>query len=96
MQFKMGNTGPVAGIGCGGLVAIMGLILVSPVGEWLIKGIGWILIYWACSPPPASTSGYADPARAVTCRWTGTQTKRAGAIFAGLFIFSVTDSDMPT
>jgi uncharacterized membrane protein YidH (DUF202 family) len=22
----------------------MGLILVSPVGEWLIKGIGWVLI----------------------------------------------------
>ena len=40
----MGNAGPGAGIGCGGLVAVLGLILVSPVGEWLIKGIGWILI----------------------------------------------------
>jgi hypothetical protein len=44
MQFRMGNAGPGAGIGCGGLVAVLGLILVSPVGEWLIKGIGWILI----------------------------------------------------
>jgi len=48
MQFKMGNSGPgagpSAGIGCGGVVAVLGLILVSPVGEWLIKGIGWILI----------------------------------------------------
>ena len=23
---------------------MVGLILISPVGEWLIKGIGWILI----------------------------------------------------
>ena len=40
----MSNAGPGAGIGCGGLVAVLGLVLVSPVGEWLIKGIGWILI----------------------------------------------------
>ena len=44
MQFRMGNAGPGAGIGCGGILAVFGLILVSPVGEWLIKGIGWILI----------------------------------------------------
>ncbi len=44
MRFGMGNTGPRAGIGCGGIVFILGLILVSPVGEWLIKGIGWMLI----------------------------------------------------
>ena len=44
MRFRMGNAGPGAGIGCGGLVAVLGLVLVSPVGEWLIKGIGWILI----------------------------------------------------
>ncbi len=44
MQFRLGGAGPGAGIGCGGLVAVLGLILVSPVGEWLIKGIGWILI----------------------------------------------------
>ena len=44
MQFRMGSAGPGAGIGCGGLVVVLGLILVSPVGEWLIKGIGWILI----------------------------------------------------
>ena len=44
MQFRMNRAGPGAGIGCGGLVIVVGLILVSPVGEWLIKGIGWILI----------------------------------------------------
>ena len=44
MRFEMANTRPRAGIGCGGIVFILGLILVSPVGEWLIKGIGWLLI----------------------------------------------------
>ena len=39
-QFKMGS----AGIGGGGILAVLGLVLVSPVGEWLIKGIGWVLI----------------------------------------------------
>ena len=39
-QFKMGS----AGIGCGGILAVLGLVLVSPVGEWLIKGIGWVLV----------------------------------------------------
>ena len=44
MQFRMGNAGPSAGIGCGGILAVFGLILVSPVGQWIITGIGWILI----------------------------------------------------
>ena len=44
MQFRMSSAGPGAGIGCGGIMAVLGLILVSPVGEWLIKGIGWVLI----------------------------------------------------
>ena len=43
-QFKMGNAGPGAGIGCGGILAVLGLVLVSPVGEWLIKGIGGVFI----------------------------------------------------
>ena len=40
----MGGVGPGSGIGCGGLIFVLGLILVSPVGEWLIKGIGWLFI----------------------------------------------------
>ena len=43
-QINMGGVGPGSGIGCGGLIFVLGLILVSPVGEWLIKGIGWLLI----------------------------------------------------
>ena len=43
-QINMGGVGPGSGIGCGGLIFVLGLILVSPVGEWLIKGIGWVFI----------------------------------------------------
>ena len=43
-QFRMGSAGPGAGIGCGGIVAVSGLILLSPVGAALVKGIGWIFI----------------------------------------------------
>ena len=43
-QINSGAVGPGSGIGCGGLIFVIGLILVSPVGEWLIKGIGWIFI----------------------------------------------------
>ena len=44
VQFRMGSAGRVAGIGCGGIVAVSGLILISPVGAALVKGIGWIFI----------------------------------------------------
>ena len=40
----MGSAGPGVGIGCGGIVAVLGLILISTVGAMLIKGIGWIFI----------------------------------------------------
>ena len=40
----MGSAGPGAGIGCGGIVAVSGLILISPVGAALVKGIGWIFL----------------------------------------------------
>ena len=40
----MGGAGPSAGVGCGGLLFLLGLILVSPVGEWLIKGFGCLFV----------------------------------------------------
>ena len=43
-QINMGGDGPGSGIGCGGLIFVLGLILVSPLGELLIKGIGWVFI----------------------------------------------------
>ena len=44
MQFRVGRGGSSAGLGCGGLLALLGLILISPVGEWLIKALGWVLL----------------------------------------------------
>ena len=44
MQFRVGRGGPSAGLGCGGMLALLGLILISPVGEWLIKALGWVLL----------------------------------------------------
>ena len=41
-QFRLG--GPGAGLGCGGLLALLGLVLISPVGEWLVKALGWVLL----------------------------------------------------
>ena len=43
-QINMGGVGPGSGLGCGGLIFVLGLILVSPVGEGLIMGIGWLFI----------------------------------------------------
>ncbi len=43
-QINLGVGGPSAGIGCGGLLFLLGLILVSPVGQWLITGIGWLFV----------------------------------------------------
>ena len=36
-QFKMGSARPSAGIGCGGILAVLGLVLVSPVGDGEVR-----------------------------------------------------------
>jgi len=33
-----------ATIGCGVLLLLLGLVLISPVVAWLIKAVGWVLI----------------------------------------------------
>ena len=43
-QINLGGAGPSAKVGCGGLLLLLGLILVSPVGQWLITGIGWLFV----------------------------------------------------
>lgn len=42
MQFRLGGVGPSSAIGCGALIAIFGLILLAPVGVWLVKAVGWM------------------------------------------------------
>jgi 1,4-dihydroxy-2-naphthoate octaprenyltransferase len=44
MNFKIGGNGVSAFIGCGGLLAVFGLVLLTPVGIWLVKALGWISI----------------------------------------------------
>jgi hypothetical protein len=44
MHFRNGSGGTSTALGCGGLLALLGLVLISPVGEWLIKALGWVLL----------------------------------------------------
>jgi predicted tellurium resistance membrane protein TerC len=44
MSFRFGSSGAGAFLGCGGLLAVFGLVLLTPVGVWLVKALGWISI----------------------------------------------------
>ena len=44
MQFRIGGRGGSVFIGCGSILALFGLILLTPVGIWLVKAAGWISI----------------------------------------------------
>ena len=64
MQFRIGRAGGRVYIGCGTFLALLGMVLLSDVGIWLIKGIGWSAIvfgvifvvfgvyYWLAGPRP--------------------------------------------
>ena len=42
--YRLGGAGPGPTIGCGALLALLGLILISPVAAFLIKALGWIVL----------------------------------------------------
>ena len=42
IRFRGG--GPGCGLLAGVWLAAIGAVLISPVGEWIIKGIGWITL----------------------------------------------------
>ena len=44
MRYRIGGAGPGPAIGCGAIIALFGLILLTPVGVWLVKGVGWISV----------------------------------------------------
>ena len=44
MWLRLGGPGPGPTIGCGALLALLGFILISPVGAFLIKALGWIAL----------------------------------------------------
>ncbi len=42
MQFRWGGNSSQVPIGCGSLLALFGLVLLTPVGVFLVKAVGWI------------------------------------------------------
>ncbi len=43
-RIRVGGGGPGCGLMAGIWLAVIGATLISPVGEWIIKGIGWLLL----------------------------------------------------
>ena len=44
MIFRFGGSGSGAYIGCGAVLVILGLLLLSPLIRWLITALGYIFI----------------------------------------------------
>ena len=44
MAIRFGGSGSGAYIGCGAFLVILGLLLLSPLIDWLITALGWISI----------------------------------------------------
>ena len=42
MRFRFDTTSARTPIGCGAALVLFGLILLSPVGVWLVKAVGWL------------------------------------------------------
>ena len=43
-RIRIGSGGPGCGLMAGVWLAAIGAVLISPVGAWIIKGIGWLLL----------------------------------------------------
>ncbi len=43
-RIRIGGGGPGCGLLAGVWLAAIGAVLISPVGEWIIKGMGWLLL----------------------------------------------------
>ena len=43
-RIRLGGGGPGCGLMAGVWLAAIGAVLISPVGEWIVKGIGWLLL----------------------------------------------------
>ena len=39
---RLGGSGPGPALGCGGLLVLLGIILISPIGAFLITTLGWV------------------------------------------------------
>lgn len=43
-RYRFDVNGPGSAIGCGAFLLILGIILLTPVVDWLITGLGWVSI----------------------------------------------------
>ena len=43
-RIRIGSGGPGCGLVAGVWLAAIGAVLISPVGQWIVKGIGWLLL----------------------------------------------------
>ena len=43
-RIRIGGGGPGCGLVAGVWLAAIGAVLISPVGEWIVKGMGWLLL----------------------------------------------------
>ena len=43
-RMRFGGGGPGCSLMTGVWLAAIGAVLISPVGEWIIKGIGWLML----------------------------------------------------
>jgi hypothetical protein len=44
MVIRFGGSGSGAYIGCGAFLVILGLLLLSPLIDWLVTALGWVFI----------------------------------------------------
>ena len=42
MRFRLNTRSNWTPIGCGSALVLFGLILLTPVGVWLVKAVGWL------------------------------------------------------
>ena len=43
-RIRIGGGGPGCGLMAGVWLVAIGAVLISPVGEWIVKGVGWLLL----------------------------------------------------
>ena len=43
-RMRFGGGGPGCSLMAGVWLVAIGAVLISPVGEWIIKGIGWLML----------------------------------------------------
>ncbi len=45
MQYGIGANGGKALVGCGAFLILSGLLILTPLGMWLVRALGWLAIF---------------------------------------------------